>query len=427
MQGGRRSYAAGVRTSDEPSSATTSPLRERLLQAALDALRELDVVGLLTAVGTREIARRAEGSAASIYHHYGSLEGLAEAVVARVYDPRLLPTQTVVDDVARIARADYPLQATLALAGAEHDRLTTDADFSLRMGLWAFGGPEAHERYRAYLRTVDDQLIAVAGALFAQWGRELRPPFDLPAYLATRVAFLNGSTLRHHVEPGVLTREQYQRAAVSIDLVVLHVPGDRHDVDGRLAEINYFPRTDAGPSVPVGDHGRTTHARILNAAGLAFAQRGLAESSLSQIATAAGVSPSTLRRYYGTKQALAVALFRQQAHDLLPAVRPERDADARTVLRDHLAAIGGLVPPRTPQAGAYLADLLVSGEADHLVVSVEQRLDGLVADGRDRTEAARVLLGLVVRACLTHPARPPAENVDGVLDLMLPGLSRPAR
>ena len=61
--------------------------RERLVQVCLEIVRGLGAEGVLGAVGVREIARRAGVTTRTLYHHFGSLAGLADAVVERVYDP----------------------------------------------------------------------------------------------------------------------------------------------------------------------------------------------------------------------------------------------------------------------------------------------------------------------------------------------------
>jgi len=392
---------------------TTSPSpREALLAASLDALRELTVESLLAGIGVREIARRAGVSPGSIYRHYESMAGLAAAVTAHVYDSGIADIEGTLAYIRSVQDANLPLETSLALHGAELDRLSGDDEFGLRVGLWAFGGPDARASYRHYLVEIDQRLAQVATALFESWGRVLRPPFDMRSYLAARTAIVNGSTVRHSVEPDVYTRDHYQRVAAALDLVLLRVEGDRHSVDGRLAEINYYPLTRAA-GAPDSKRGRATHARILNAAASAFSTRGYDDTTLAHVAAAADVSTTTLHRYYRTKHALASGLFAQQASDLLPPADPAvPPADALTEL---LTALADLVPPRVATATAYLTDVLVTGDRsapDRLVTvvtSLVSRVDperGQVDTGED----ARLVIGLTIRETLNHPARPPRDN-----------------
>ena len=127
-------------------------LRERLLHAAMEALGELNPAMILNAIGAREIARRAGSSPASLFHHYGSMQGLADAVVARVFDPSTLEIDGILDKLIGLIGDQFPLDAGLAVHRADLDRMIADPEFTLRMGLWAFGGPSVTEAYRDYLR-----------------------------------------------------------------------------------------------------------------------------------------------------------------------------------------------------------------------------------------------------------------------------------
>lgn len=405
---------------------TTAPgTRDALLRAALDALRELTVESLLGSIGVREIARRAGVSPGSIYRHYESMAGLAAAVTGHVYDPGVADVQGTLDYIRSIQGAQLPMETSLELHGAELDRLTYDDEFNLRVGLWAFGGPDARAAYRSYLGEIDRRLAEVATALFDSWGRVLRPPFDMRSYLAARTAIVNGSTVRHSVEPEVYTRAHYQRIAAALDLVLLRVEGDRHSVDGRLAEINYYPLTRT-PGANDSERGRATHARILNAAASAFSTRGYDDTTLAHVAAAADVSTTSLHRYYRTKHALASGLFSQQASDLLPLVDP--DAEPQTALLDLLVALADLVPPRVAPATAYFTDVMLtrdSGEADPLVTTLASLVGstGLAASGTAE-DSARLLIGLTLREALNHPDRPPATNAAAARDQVLGGLDR---
>lgn len=216
-----------------PAPATAESLKDSLLEAALDGLRDLDATALLHAVGAREIARRAGSSPASIYHHYGSLTGLADAVIKRVFDPARLNPPGINELINHIRDATLPLPVAFAMHEAEFDRLTNDPEFKLRMGLYAFGGDSALERYGVHLRGLTEQLVEAAEELFESWERELRSPADTYSYIAIKSALVTGIALRHHAEPDRDWLHLFQRATVAIDLVFLRSAGDRHDLDSR--------------------------------------------------------------------------------------------------------------------------------------------------------------------------------------------------
>lgn len=411
-------YAPNVTTAPSP--------RDALLVAALEAMRELTVESLLASIGVREIARRAGVSPGSIYRHFESMAGLAETVTAHVYDPGVADVQGTLDYIRSIQGAQLPMETSLALHGAELDRLMGDDEFELRVGLWAFGGPDARAAYRDYLVEIDARLAQVATALFESWGRVLRPPFDMRSYLAARTALVNGSTVRHSVEPEVYTRAHYQRIAVALDLLLLKVEGDKHSIDGRLAEINYYPLTSSA-RVPDSARGRATHARILNAAASAFSSRGYDDTTLAHVAEAADVSSSTLHRYYRTKHALAAALFAQQAGDALPAVVSGEGAEALVAI---LSTLADLVPARVAPATAYLTDVMLHGgpgaptedPSSPLVREVARLVRGLRpgALSEEAEEEASLLIGLTIREALNHPARPARDHATRTLGLVLP-------
>ncbi|WP_370246523.1 TetR family transcriptional regulator [Nocardioides sp.] len=397
------------------SEAPESPLKERLLEAALAALLELTPAALLSAIGTREIARRAGGSPASINHHYGSLQGLADAVVDHVYGSPQILAGGVSELLGHVRHSHLPLETAFGMHGAEFDRNTSDPEFRHRVGLWAFGGAQATQGYRDYLRKVTEQLEIEAGRLFESWGRTLRPPFDLRSYLEVKTALLNGMTVRNLVDPQPGQREHFQRATVALDLVALRIEGDRHAMDDRLTEMNYYPLTNAGRAGQT-ERSDTTRSRILHAAAEQFTTRGYEETALSRVAAQADVSPSTLNRYFATKDDLAVALFRQQAADLLPA-SPDRD-DPREGLAAHLATIAHFTVPRVAYAAPYLADLLTTpptAEEDPLMAGVQARVARLdpstsgtdPADPTDLAESAELLLALTLRRVILQPATPP--------------------
>ncbi|MCX6402307.1 MAG: TetR/AcrR family transcriptional regulator [Propionibacteriales bacterium] len=396
------------------------PLKERLLTAAMDALRDLTAVDLLNAVGTREIARRAGGSAPSIHHHYGSLEGLASAVLAHVYDPALGRAGEVVDLLEAIEDAHLPLDAAFAFHGAEFDRLSGDDEFPLRLGLWAFGGRAGAEAYGRYLRERDAVIAGYVDRVFAAWRRELRPPFDLAGFIATKVALVNGTTLRQLVDPDPNRRTWFQRANLALDLVLLRVPGDRHNTDDRLTELNYYPLTKT-PGTRESPRTRATKARIMHAAADLFATHGYEATTLEQIAAHADSSLTTLKRHYPGKQYLAVHLFSHLAATLL--ANPEGTTNRRgrsgaDTLEVDLTALAYLVPPRAAMASAYLAHL-VTTTSDQYDDPLLALIRPLLPRGTDTHTLSEALVALTIRRALTHPSQAPADNARHVLALVV--------
>ena len=88
-----------------------SPRGEARCRAVLDVARDLLIEGGPSAVCVNEVARRAGGSLATIYKHFGSREGLIEALFVSLVDDLLEAVDVVADDT------DAPPEKALADIG----------------------------------------------------------------------------------------------------------------------------------------------------------------------------------------------------------------------------------------------------------------------------------------------------------------------
>lgn len=410
-------YLRSVTTTDATPRASGS-LKDRILDAALDELRALDPVALLHAIGARTIAGRAgAGSPASINQHYGSLAGLADAVMARVFDTSHLNVPRITELISHIEDSALPLTVAFAMHEAEFNRLTTDDEFKLRMGLWALGGPTVADRYRDYLHDLTTHLEGATAALFGSWGRELRPPADVATYLAIKLALINGITVRHLTDPDDRWLHHFQRATVALDLVLLRVPSDRHDLDARLTEMNYYPLEQRARGTE--RRSRPTVARILHAANDLFSTRGYDATGIEQIARSADTSLSTLKRYYPSKRDLAVALFQLQAADE-PALLPRDQKGGATAadLRAHLRALVDFARGRSAVTSAYIGHLADPATDPDDVLLARTRSHLSTPDDAAAEARAAALVLTTLRRALTHPADSSAEVTTHVLDLI---------
>lgn len=409
-------------TSD-PATPQPEPLRERILAATLAALLDLDTPALVSAVGLREIARRAGASPASVVYHFGSVEGLAEAVLDHVFGGVEARAEEVAVGILSVVRSQLPVQAALSLHTAEFQRITGDPELALRMGLWAFGGQQGADRYHAYLRGVDDQARLVLEALVEHWGREVRPPFDVDTVLAAHTALVNGHCIRAGMAPDLVDARRHALAATALSMTILRVRGDSRDMDDRLAEVNYYPLENARTGAPVTGRAETTRARLLAAAAELFAVRGFDDTSIAQIARVAGVGTSTLHQHFATKQRLAIALFRKQAEDALLRAR-RTDAAPSDPLRAHLGAIVDFARTHLDITEPYLADLACHGPVAPGEDLVRERLADLVAtagpsattaaDGVPSFDRAHLALVVLLTQLLGAPATPTEAIVEQV-------------
>lgn len=193
---------------------------------------------------------------------------------------------------------------------------------------------------------------------------------------------------------------------------------------------------------------RSTRARIRDTALTCFAEAGIAATSVRAVATAAGVAPSHVIHYFGTKAGLRAA-----CDELVAARIREQQAEVVGAGLD-LDPLGAL---RRSRQGlpllAYLARTVVepspSSDAlvDQLVADSERYLDGLVANGLvlpsddPRTRAVLLTfwslgslalhtqLARLLGVHLTVPDDAPAElsaYAAATLELLGPGLLTPA-
>lgn len=374
-----------------PGGTAAADARSSLVEAAVEALRELTPADLMSAIGSRELARRAGASPTSLFYHFGSMEAFAEAVVARVFDPDMLPKEQTHALIGRVRAGGVPLVDLLELHHQELRRLSGDPELRVRLGLWALGGPAVDDVYGDYLAELDRLLAALVSSVFDGWGRRLRAPYDLASFVATQGALLTGSAVRRVVDPAVSRPEVFARAAGSLSVVAVGPVGDRRSVDDRLAEVNYYGERPVAASPGPDNRRERTSTRILDAAEAQLQDRGYDATTLLQVARAAGLSASTLAQHFPTKAALTAAVFRRAADRQIGdlALDPSAPPAARLVevvgaLARVAARYGGLAAP-------YLAEMAVhdaGSEGDPTAAAVRALVEELAAAGALRTELA---------------------------------------
>lgn len=358
-----------------PSGIIAATTRDRLILAAIDALRQLTVTRIISAVGTREIARRAGVSPASLFHHFATVEALADEVISTVFDPSLVPIGPLLDELGTLSRTRLPLETASILHSVEFDRLVADDMLRVRTGLWALGGTDLDAHYAHYVDTVDAQVVPGAVQLFDSWGTQLRPPWEVRTFLKTQSALLSGSVIRHLSGPGPDDRTNFVNAAVTLSLTSLRTKGFSHDIADRLRELNHHPiRVEITPDGD--DSTGSSRTRVLEAAADQFLKRGYEHSTIGQVARAASVSESTVYGQFESKRALAAELFRAQTRTLAdqrgaevdrrPDAEPHPASMAR--MRDFATIIAESAYIAKEIAPAYLTDLAdATSRADWIV------------------------------------------------------------
>ena len=369
---------------------------------------------MLAAHGIKEIAAAAGVSVPTVYHHFGSVEGFADAVVEHVYDLSRFPVEVITELIDRVRSSSLPVETALELHRQEFDRLSSDPEQRIRVGLWALGGGEVDGLYARFLAEIDARIAEHMEAVFESWGREIRPPFDMASFVAAELALLTGYVIRHGVDPEVANRQTFARTAVGLLAVSLRLEGDRRTLDDRLTEINYYPlHHSSGERVSAAQD--EARGRVLDAAAELFGRSGREQVSVAQIARAANVGTSTLYRLFSGVDDIAVQLLMRQAVDVLARNRPGDDAAAECL------TIATFLAARSDHAVPYAQRLATEGASanDALVDRVARVTTGADDPSPEVWERAETLVLLLVRHLLRHPAAGATGAVAAVRDLGL--------
>ncbi len=366
--------------------------RARLLHITIDALRDLEVEDLLSAVGTREIARRAGVSAGTLFHHFDSVEGLADAVLNAIYDPDWEPAVQGPRQVSHIASSPTLPQDSMAFHRSEFNRLLDDPRQRVRVGLWAFGGDEARSRYGSFLRLTDASYAAGAREYFDNIGQEMRPPFTVEDLVAAHVSLVRGAVIHAAADRDAADPDRHARSATALSLVMMRTPGDDRDLDDQL--IVLMGRRDARAGLPA-----DVRARALAVAEALFVELGYETTSLVGIARAAGVGATTLYKAFGSKAQVALDLIARRAEEMVSPDPERRCADVVAVMI---------------RCASYLEPLLVDLALGNAVDDAHPLVAALAEDGAEAGSIGEALLVLGRRVRVAG-ASPPPETVDALV------------
>lgn len=388
----------------------------------LDALTPAD---LISAVGVKAVAERVGVSVAAVYHHFGSIDGLAAAVLERVFSVEDFPTHVINAHTEQVAAAAFPADVALTMHRAEYARLTSDPLLRARLGLWALGGGQVDEAYGAFLRGVDRTLAIAAQALYDTWGREMRPPFDMDAYVAAHVAFLSGTSVRALVDPDALDVERYAHLASAFGLMASRLVGDRRSLGDRLTELNLLP-LERAKAAHRGAAQASTRERIIGAAAQLFGSHGYAGMTLPEVARLAGLGRSTLYEQFDDIEDLAAHVMRGAVEQRLSGASLRGVGRAR--LHDALLQLAESVLGRPDLASPYGAKLLAGTLPlpDPLLAWTERscalaREDGLLRADAPIDEMAQQLVLMVVARVAARPASTPEQVAQAAENAALGG------
>lgn len=174
-----------------------------------------------------------------------------------------------------------------------------------------------------------------------------------------------------------------------------------------------------------------TEAQILEAARAVFLRRGTAGARMREIAEVAGVNQALLHYYFRTKDALAEAVFRRAARQLLPPIVAELRSDhplEEKVTRviglelQHLARNPNLPayiiselnlhPDRAPQLWEEMVGEPVDRSGGSVLEKLESQLAEAAESGRMRHLTPEQFLVNLISLCIfPFAARPMLETV----------------
>jgi AcrR family transcriptional regulator len=185
--------------------------------------------------------------------------------------------------------------------------------------------------------------------------------------------------------------------------------------------------------------GRQTRARLLDAATKQFSERGLRDTSLDDVAAAAGVTRQGLLHYFPTKTDLQLAVLRQRDRDDVEAVPREAfeagDASAAllAILRHELehpglaqlyaVSIAEGLRPEHPLHDHFRARYQRARDAQAAVISRRQARGGITGEYSAETLAMALLAllnGLNLHQLL-EPEVDHSEALEAILNLLFDG------
>jgi AcrR family transcriptional regulator len=382
-----------------------------LIEAGIELLCQLTPADIVSAVGTREIAREADVSSATFFHHFGSVDQFTVELMSEIYSPnRLLRGDKVRRDLESVAVDALPASALLA---TYRNALTTnlgDPEYRLKHGLWSLGGSSVDSHYLDYLDAVDVSIAIGASQMLESWGREPRPPYDLAGLIAVGNALAHGAYVRHTLDPELFSIERFALSVTSTVLVGVRLKGDDRSMADRLAEMNYYPRDSAPSETLASSSDGGNKERLLGAAAELFAEYGVESTSVARLAKRANVSTSTFFNLFGSKDRLAVALFDRHAE--LHAAAWRRHLSPGDAVKDHLTGVADLVACYPELARIFLAELAADDSGmvgaslvDPLVELLASPLrTEMTRSDHDVRDMAQIMVMVAMQRTLRRPA-----------------------
>ena len=391
--------AGTEQTGESPKAART---RERLLEAAVDLLPGALRQGLEHSLGPVPVSRRAGVSRQTWYRYWGGdADSFAEDLVRRLLHfsrgmagvvsdgvARLVPEQNLmgVDAAREMARMsfyasvepEFVLSRFMVFSLATEERILAE-----REGREVEGGLTAI--VRDYFDSYTDELADAYRVILDGWGREPAPPFDVRDLAVVLTALVAGLSFRHVVDPDAAPADLGREVILLMAPALTRVkPGTADRGPTVLFGSDQKPMREVHSAQRLAGQKRVERSRsaIITAARREFSLRGYSEVSITGIASAAGVSETTVYEHFWNKAGVARACYESEYRELASAVEAD-PADPITRIRNHIARLAGMLRAHPALAAAVLDAF---GEADY---------PGEATDPRDPRLTAPLPLPLV--------------------------------
>lgn len=304
-----------------------SETRAALLAAGAEEFHRLTLAELLGALGPTRVTRAAGlASQSAFFHHFGDqaswAEELARHFLRRGGELDLIAdtvTESVRDLAASFNLGERPdwTEGLRSLADLDWTLLRDDPAATARLlALWlareqplmspapgerCVGDLVAgtYDRYHGALQVVYEQLISA-------WGRKVRSEFTVAQIATVLSALVQGLAIRHAVDPAAVPDDLFGKVVTRLVPVMTTDKLDRSSAEEHLARLGTTSHT--GDRVPNG--------ALLDALERLLERRSWAFITVADISDEAGVPPSTAYDNFGSKVAIAVALWRRQEAQL---------------------------------------------------------------------------------------------------------------
>lgn len=354
--------------------------RESLLDAALELLPGALRAGLGHSLGPVPLSRQAGVSRQTWYRYWGTegepfiedlvrhLLPVSRGIAGAMSDGTtgLVPGDdpTGVEVARELAELsfyvsvdpEYVLSRFVVFSLATEERILADSE-----GRDVEGGVTA--LVRDYYDRFTDELADAYQVLLDAWGREPAPPFDLRGVAVVLTALAAGLSFRHVVDPENAPESLGRDAILLIGPALTRV---KVGSTGR-GPVELF---GGGPDEPGEAHSvqrlagkrrvEQSRSAIVAAARRAFTLRGYTDVSISEIASVADVSATTIYEHFWSKSGLARVCFEPEYRALAGAV--EKDlTDPITRIRNHIGRLA-LTLRELPALAAAVLDTLAQGD-----------------------------------------------------------------